>query len=78
MSDETASPEQMKQAINMNMEAFKNLLPGLLETDKGRFALIRNGALVQTFETMAGGAQYASKAYPDGLYLNLKVAEGSV
>ena len=78
MSGEAASPEQMRQAINMNMEAFKTLLPGLLETDKGRFALIRNGALVRTFETMAEGAQYANKTYADGLYLNVKVAEGTV
>jgi ABC-type uncharacterized transport system permease subunit len=78
MSGEAASPEQMRQAINMNMEAFKTLLPGLLETDKGRFALIRNGALVRTFETMAEGAQYANKTYADGLYINVKVAEGTV
>lgn len=68
----------MKQAIDMNMEAFKKLFSGLLETDRGRFALIRAGALVQTFEAMADAASYANKTYSDDLYLNLKVAEDSV
>ncbi|MBT4769880.1 MAG: hypothetical protein HOO00_05070 [Rhodospirillaceae bacterium] len=71
-------PELVKQAIGINAKAFKGILPGLLETDRDKFALVREGKLVKLFNKSADAVKFAVRTYPDGFYLNLKINEESL
>ncbi len=56
-------------ALKRNAEAFDELLPQLIENEKGKCALIRDGKLVQVFDTMGDAVSHAQATYPDGLYM---------
>ncbi len=71
-------PAMVKQAIGVNAKAFKEILPGLLETDRDKFALLREGKLVKLFESPGEAVKFAVRTYPDGLYLTLKIDEQSL
>jgi len=71
-------PALVKEAIGINAKAFKEILSGLLETDRDKFALVREGKLVKLFDKSADAVKFAVRTYPDGLYLNLKINEQSL
>lgn len=68
-----AEAEAFAAALRQNDDAFQKLLPNLLQTDRDRCALLRAGALVKTFGTVAEAAGFAQTSYPDGLYMLRKV-----
>ena len=74
----TAAPRRQREEVDRNYEAFQALLPGLLETDAGRAALMRDGKLVECFDTdrdafLAGRAMFA-----DGLFSVQRVSDRPV
>ena len=68
-----ANAEVFAASLRQNDDAFQKLLPKLLESDRDRCALLRAGALVKTFATVAEAAGFAQSSYPDGLYMLRKV-----
>ena len=49
---DTASPVRtQQQEVDRNYEAFKKVLPALLESDPGRTALMRDGEVIACFDT---------------------------
>ena len=64
-------------ALKVNDSAFEKLLPELLQTDRGRCALLRDGVLIRTFPNMSEAASTAQESFPDGLYILRKVAPGT-
>jgi hypothetical protein len=50
----------------LNYTAFQQLLPGLLVGEANKYALLRDGKLEATFETMPDAVTSATKLYPDG------------
>lgn len=60
--------EERQHAVDENYEAFKELLPDLIKTQAGKFALLHDRAVVQTFDTARDAMIYAEKTFPDGLY----------
>ena len=71
--DGLAEADAFAASLRQNDDAFRKLLPSLLESDRDRCALLRAGALVKTFPTVAEAAGFAQKSYPDGLYMLRKV-----
>ena len=67
--------ERFAQSLRQNAEAFEALLPGLLESDRDRCAVLRDGAVVALFDTMIEAASFAQNEFPDGLFSLRKVDE---
>ncbi len=64
-------------ALKRNAEAFDELLPQLIENEKGKCALLRDGKLVQVFDSLSEAVSHAQQAYPDGLYMLRMVERAS-
>ena len=52
--------DQYRQQIETNYKAFEQKLPNLLPTYRGKFALMRDGEIVEFFDTV-GDAYVAGK-----------------
>ena len=72
-TESLADPASFAEALRVNDAAFQRLLPGLLETDRDRCALLREGSLIKTFDTVSEAASHAQRHYSDGLYMLRKV-----
>jgi hypothetical protein len=67
-----------ERAIADNYAAFEKLLPGLLESAEGKYALLRDRQLVGLFDT-GGEAHFAgAERFDDGLFSVQKVKQGAV
>ncbi|MFQ6017875.1 MAG: hypothetical protein ACE5KF_06735 [Kiloniellaceae bacterium] len=60
--------DRRQQAVDRNFAAFKKLLPELLKTHPGKFALLRDETIVEYFDTARDAMIYGQKEYPDGLF----------
>lgn len=70
--------EARERALADNYAAFEQLLPKLLESDAGRFALLHNRQLIGLYDG-AGFAHAAGKSrFDDGLFSVQKVKEGTI
>ena len=63
---ETKQP--LQDEVRRNFEVFQKLLPDLLETDRGKFALMRHTKIIQTFDTVRDAVVYGQKEFDDGLF----------
>ncbi len=59
--------------IERNLEVFKARLPSLLESQKGRYALMRHGEIVGFYDTIRDAQVTGGKFYDDGLFSVQKV-----
>ncbi len=69
--------DQRQKAIDDNFEAFRRQLPDLLKTHAGKFALLREGGIVEYFDTARDAMIYGSKEYADGLFSIQEVTDRS-
>lgn len=51
--------------VDLNYEAFQGLLPELMRDHAGRWALMRDRAVVETFDTYRDACVVARMLYPD-------------
>ena len=51
-----AMAQKSETQADINYEAFKKLLPELLQSHAGKFALMRDGSIVNYFDTLADAA----------------------
>lgn len=52
-----------------DFEAFKNLLPELLETQKGRFVVMHDQRIAETFDNEANALEWAVKTHGYGKFI---------
>jgi hypothetical protein len=57
-----------KAEFEKNYNAFTALLPSLIPMQEGRFALMRNGAVVDFFDTPADALKAGRTQFGDGLF----------
>ena len=57
-----------QQEVDRNYEAFKGLLPELLKEHGGKFALLRNGEVVELFDSARDAMIHGHRTYDDNLY----------
>lgn len=63
---DTASPVRTQQEeVDRNYEAFKKMLPDLLESDPGRTALMRDGKVIACFDTDRDAIEAGRKFFED-------------
>jgi hypothetical protein len=46
------------QEIRRNFGAFRELLPELIKTHAGKFAVVRHGQIVEFFDTLSDAAKF--------------------
>ncbi|HIJ44063.1 MAG TPA: hypothetical protein HPP50_03795 [Rhodospirillaceae bacterium] len=67
-----------QKAVDENYEAFKKMLPSLLEEKEGKFVVLRNREMVASFDTIADAIVFASRTYEDGLFSIQQVKKEAV
>lgn len=60
--------DDRQRVVDENFRAFRERLPEIINTHAGKFALLREGEIVEYFDTARDAAIYAQKAYPDDLF----------
>ena len=63
-----ATAEQIQDQIDRNYTAFKALLPALMKTSGGKWALLHNATLEGVFDTARDAWLAGTKLYADGLF----------
>ena len=63
-----ATAEQIQDQIDRNYTAFKALLPDLMKTSGGKWALLHNATLEGVFDTARDAQLAGTKLYADGLF----------
>ncbi|MDX2073492.1 MAG: hypothetical protein SFX19_03895 [Alphaproteobacteria bacterium] len=69
----TKNPKQ--EAVDSNYEAFKRLLPAIIGVHANQYALMRNGDVVEYFDTAKDAFSAGSKIFEDGLFSVQKVTD---
>lgn len=67
-----------KQEVARNYEAFKTMLPNIIEEHAGKFALLRKGEIIEYFDTARDALVFAREKYKDGAYSIQQVANDTV
>lgn len=57
--------DSQQEEVDRNYEAFKALLPGLLKSDAGRTALMRDGKVIACFDTGRDAIQAGRTMFED-------------
>lgn len=73
---ETRSAKE--KAIAENYEAFEAMLPLLLQTHKGEFALLSNREVIDFFVSASEAQLAGHKAFPDGAFSVQKVEDKAI
>lgn len=60
--------DSKRAAVERNYEAFRQRLPELLATHRGKFALMREGDITEFFDTARDAYLAGQKLYPDALF----------
>lgn len=58
--------QDMEGQIEKNYKAFQEKLPSIMESHRGKFALMRDGEIVDFFDTARDAYIVGQKLYPDG------------
>ncbi|RJR47236.1 MAG: hypothetical protein C4567_01335 [Deltaproteobacteria bacterium] len=58
-------PQANQEQIEKNFRAFQDILPSIMETQRGKFALMRDGEIVDYFDTVRDAYIVGQKLYPD-------------
>ena len=63
-----STEQEREQELTNNYNVFRELLPDLSRTHAGKFALMRQGELVQIFDSPADALKFAEAQYSDDLF----------
>lgn len=64
--------------VDLNYDAFVAELPGLLETQRGKHALLRHAGIVDFYESTATALAAGRTRFADGIYSVQEVTERPV
>ena len=73
-----APDERIREEVRRNYRRFQELLPDLLEEQKGKIALIRSGKIVAFYNTRLQARAAGDREFPDGLWSMQEVTEESL
>jgi hypothetical protein len=66
--NESEFEKKLEEELSRNYDAFQERLHDLLESDRGRHALMRHGAIVEIFDTARDAFAAGNRLYEDGLF----------
>lgn len=75
---EMTDREKKQGEVEANYKAFRKALPDIIESNRGKLALMRAGEIVDYFDSLSDALKYATKLYPDGLYSVQEVTDSVV
>ena len=70
--------KQIQDQIDQNYAAFKALLPDLMKTSAGKWALLRNEQVEAIFDTARDAQLAGGKLFSDGLFSVQEVRDRAV
>jgi hypothetical protein len=65
---ESEFEEKLEEELSRNYDAFQDRLHELLESDRGRHALMRHGDVVEIFDTSRDAFAAGNRLYDDGFF----------
>ena len=68
-------PDKRVEEIERNFVEFQKLLPELLKTHAGKFAVLRNGKIIEFFDTFGDAAKFAFRSFKDEMFSVQEVTE---
>ena len=74
----TYSLEEKQSEIDKNFDAFEKMLPELMKSQVGRYAVMRKQEAVAFFDTTRDAMVHGSKMYDDGLFSIQEVTQKPV
>jgi hypothetical protein len=60
--------EEIRKQVETNFVAFQQKLPDLLPSHRGKFALMRDGEIVEFYDTARDAFLTGQQVFPDGLF----------
>ena len=63
-----ADLQDVQDRVDENYKAFREILPDLIKTDAGKWALLRDASLQAVFDTARDAQLAGEKLYVDGLF----------
>ena len=57
-----------QEAVDKNYQAFRAMLPDLIKTNLGKFALMHDEQIVEFFDTARDAMLYGEREFPDGVF----------
>lgn len=67
-----------EEIVDKNFESFQKLLPDLLRANFGRFALLRDGEVVEFFDSSRDALLFAERLYEDDNFSVQQVVNNSI
>jgi len=65
-------PDPIREQIESNYTAFQSQLPSLLTSHQGKFALMRDGQIVEFFDTARDAYIAGQKVFEDDLLFSIQ------
>lgn len=63
-----AAEVTMSSQVDQNYEAFRKILPDLLATHAGKFAVMHDGGVVNFFDSLADAARFGIAQFGEGKF----------
>ena len=76
--EERAMADTQQREVDRNFKQFQKLLPDLLKQHPGKYALMKDGEVVEVFDTARDAYAAGNKIYSDGLFSIQHVADASI
>ena len=67
--------QKIQQEVDQNYEAFQGLLPELMQTSHGKWALLHNKEVEAVFDTAIDACVAGEKLYPNKLFSVQEITE---
>ena len=67
--------ERVKREVSRNFDEFRKLLPSILETKRGKIALMRDGKIIEYFNTRLQARASGEERYSDGIWSMQEVTD---
>ena len=64
--------------VDRNFEAFQALMPKIGREHAGQYALLRESAIIEYFDTAPDALKYGARCYDDGRFSVQRVADETV
>lgn len=74
----TAMAHKDTSQVDKNFEAFQTLLPGLLKTHPGKFAVLHNGQVVEFFDSLPDAVRFGHSQFGDANFSVQEVTSKNV
>ncbi len=70
--------DKNRDQVEVNYAAFEKMLPDLVTTHRGKFALMRNGEIIEFYDTIRDAYLTGQKLYEDKLFSVQEIVETPV